>query len=110
MISTRLERLQALLQENPADSFSLFALAKEQERLGLLNEAALTYQELLNNDPAYLGTYYHYAKLLESLDAEKQALVVYEQGIVRAQAVQDLHTLSELNNARQNLMIELEGL
>ena len=98
----------ALLEENPLDSFSRFALAQEQQRMGLLIEAEESYRILLVNDPNYLGTYYHMGKLLELLEDEKQALTIYKEGIDRAEAAGDLHALSELKNARQNLLIELD--
>ena len=108
MKSTRLERLLELLEENPVDAFSRFALAKEYERAGKKDEALNSYRDLLDMDPGYLGTYYHFGKLLESLGLDNQALDIYRLGIKKSGEVNDRHTLSELQNAYQNLLLELD--
>ena len=43
---TRLEQLQQFLQNSPNDSFILFAIAKEYEGAGKLNEALNYYKKL----------------------------------------------------------------
>jgi len=108
MKGTRLERLLELLKENPVDAFTRFALAKEYERAGRQDEALKTYSDLLEMDPGYLGTYFHFGKFLELLGLDNQALVIYRQGIEISGEVNDRHTLSELKNAYQNLLLELD--
>ncbi len=92
-----------MLQESPADSFLLFAIAKEYENLGDTAQALEHYLRLEQTDPGYVGLYYHLGKLyeqIEQLDAARQA---YEQGMAVAQTAGDRHAWSELSAARLNL-------
>jgi tetratricopeptide (TPR) repeat protein len=108
MSKNRLNQLLALLEESPSDSFILFALAKEYEKLADLDQALAYYLKLLKEDAAYIGTYYHLGKLYEKLEAAEQALDIYEKGITLAKQIQDQHALSELMNVKLNLELELD--
>jgi tetratricopeptide (TPR) repeat protein len=90
-------------QQDPADAFVLFALAKEYERLQLLEVALQHYNRLALLDPNYVGLYYHKGKLLEATGDHQQAIDTYDQGINVARAIQDKHALSELEQARWEL-------
>ena len=107
-MNKRLEQLKALASERPNDAFTLFALAKEYEKKGDLENALLNYRNITTNQQDYVGTYYHLGKLLEQDNQEDEALEVYKKGILIAQKIQDLHALAELKNALQNLEIEMD--
>ena len=107
MHSNRIERLKTLIVENPRDTFALFALAKEYEKTGELQEAVQLFEKLLVVDDKYVGAYYHLAKTYEQLDEVKKALSIYEAGISVALELNDQHALSELKNAKMNLEIEM---
>ncbi|HPW85541.1 MAG: tetratricopeptide repeat protein [Chitinophagales bacterium] len=107
MHTIRIERLKQIIVDNPNDTFALFALAKEYEKLGDWGDAAQLLEKLLVIDSGYLGAYYHLGKIYEQLAEVKKALNIYEAGIRQAQAQQDLHTVGELRNARMNLELEL---
>ncbi|HNE50433.1 MAG: hypothetical protein U0T31_01305 [Chitinophagales bacterium] len=107
MHTNRIERLSSLIVENPADTFALFALAKEFEKTGAIREAAQLIEKLLLIDKNYLGAYYHLGKIYEQLEEVNKALNIYETGIQLALQQGELHTLSELKNAKMNLEIEL---
>lgn len=104
---SRLQQLYALLQETPSDSFLLFALAKEYEKLGDEAQALTYYLKLVETDPTYVGTYYHLGKLYESQEQFPQALESYEKGMQFAKQAGDQHALSELLAAKMNLELEL---
>ena len=107
MINSRLSKLMAFLEDSPDDSFILFAIAKEHEKLGAVKEAFTYYEKLTAIDPDYVGTYYHLGKLHEAEENVTQALEVYQQGIEIAKKVKDQHALSELMGAKMNLEMEL---
>lgn len=94
-----------MLSEDPDNSFLHFAIAKEYEKLDQLDTALQKYEYLLSHDPNYVGLYYHHAKLLEELGEDETALEIYGKGIAIAKAQNDLHALSELQNAKMNLEI-----
>lgn len=103
MPANRLEQLKALLKERPHDSFLLFALAKEYEKLGEPETALRYYLHLEEHDPAYVGTYYHLGKLYEQMDEAGLALQTYEKGIEAARRAGDQHAMGELAAARMAL-------
>ena len=107
MHTNRMERLKSLIVDNPNDTFVLFALAKEYDKLGELENSAQLFEKLLVVDAKYIGAYYHLAKVYEQLDEVKKALNIYETGILVAQELKDMHSLSELKNAKMNLEIEM---
>ena len=101
------ERLKQIIVENPNDTFALFALAKEYEKENDYDNSAQLFEKLLVTDKMYIGAYYHLAKVYEQLDEVKKALNIYTLGIQRATELNDLHSLSELKNAKMNLEIEM---
>ncbi|MBK9329225.1 MAG: hypothetical protein IPM95_07905 [Sphingobacteriales bacterium] len=107
MHTNRIERLEALIVDNPNDTFALFALAKEYEKAGKFIGSAQLFEKLLVVDSTYVGAYYHLGKVYEQLEEVKKALNIYEAGITIAQQQKDLHSLSELKNAQMNLEIEM---
>lgn len=107
MSQERLKQLQNLLESSPNDSFLLYAIAKEFESLERIDEALQGYRQLTELHPEYVGTYYHYAKLLEEQEETDKALAIYEKGMSIARKVGDQHAFGELSNAKTNLELEL---
>jgi len=103
MPTTRLEQLKALLEQSPHDSFLIFALAKEYEKLGEQETALRYYLHLEEHDPAYVGAYYHLGKLYEKMGEAGLALETYDRGIEAARRAGDQHALGELAGARLGL-------
>lgn len=104
----RIERLKAFLEENPADSFLKHALALEMIKIGEEGEARKIFEGILANDPSYVGSYYHLAKLLEKQKEYVVAGEWYKKGIAAATATGDRHALNELQSAYNELQDELE--
>lgn len=97
----RLKLLLEYLREDPADPFTRFALAQEHWKRGETDEATAYFQELVEESPEYVGTYYHLGKLYEQLGRSEDAAATYERGISVARAQRDVHALSELQSALQ---------
>jgi len=102
----RLKQLVAFHEEDPDDSFVRFALAMEYIKLARLEEAKRVFKELVENDPEYVGTYYHLGKLYETLGDTSSALKIYREGIQVSTAASDQHSKAELQSA----MLEAEGI
>jgi Tfp pilus assembly protein PilF len=99
----RIERLVQLLRDNPNDSFVQHALALEHVKLGKDAEARKLFEELLGHNPAYVGSYYHLAKLLERNNDTEAAIKVYEKGMEEAKKAGDNHAYGELRGAYEEL-------
>lgn len=102
-MTQRLQLLLDLLEGNPANTFALFAVAKEYEGRGELAEALAHYEKLRATDPGYVGLYYHLGKLQERLNNPDGALDAYRSGAAVARKAGDQHALNELMGARLNL-------
>jgi len=99
MDKNRLEQLLAFYAESPNDPFILFALAMEYKKLGNYEEALQHFEALTNQHPKYVGTYYHFAKLLEELDKRLKAEATFVNGLSIIKEVGDQHAYNELLSA-----------
>ena len=103
LMSDRIEKIKTFLRDNPADCFLNHALALEYIKLGDDISARKYFELNLGNDPAYVATYYHLGKLLERAGEEKNAIDIYEKGMQKAKAVNDMHSYSELQAAHDDI-------
>lgn len=98
-----IEVLESFLKLDPADSFTRFALATEYRKAGRAEVAEKHFRQLLEDDPDYIGTYYHLGKLLESMGSVEEAVRIYDLGIQKADTLRDTHAASELRQARMEI-------
>lgn len=99
----RIEKLLAFLKQNPKDSFLEHALALEYIKIDKLTEARRIFKDILKREPSYIGSYYHLGKVLEALGDTGEAIAVYEQGMVEAKKLADMHSYGELKAAHEDL-------
>lgn len=99
----RIEKLKEFLEKDPMDSFVRHALALEYVKLGDVTAARQIWEELLAQDPAAVGSYYHLGKLLEGLGEEEQALEWYRKGMEAAKAAGEKRAYNELQGAYDEL-------
>ena len=99
----RIEQLKTFLEANPTDSFLRHALALEYIKLGNDHDAKKLFESIVENEPGYIGTYYHLAKLLERIGETEKAIKIYEKGMEEAKKAGDNHSLSELRSAFEEL-------
>lgn len=95
----RLDQLLRFYEEDPDDPFTRFAIAQEYRNQGDFDEALAFFEELVETDPNYVGTYYHLGKLYERLGRTEAAIETYEAGIEIAREQRDTKSLSELQDA-----------
>lgn len=104
-----LKKLASFIKKNPNDSFSKFALALEFQKQNMYKKSRILFENILENDPEYLGVYYHLGKLYELFDRIEDARNMYRQGIKIAEKQQEARTKSELEEALAQLEMELGG-
>ncbi len=104
MPQNRLEALLRFYEEDPNDAFTRFALAGEYLKLGDTERALAFFEALAEDDPDYIGVYYHLGKLYERLGRTEDAVAAYRRGIARAR--HDFHARAELQSA----LAEAQGL
>ncbi len=103
-----IRKLATYIKKNPDDSFSKFALALEFQKEGMYKRSRMFFENILENDPEYVGVYYHLGKLYEVMGQLADAKNMYEQGIEIADRQQEARTKSELKEALSQLEMELE--
>ena len=96
----RLEQLQSFYEEDPEDPFTRFALAQEHLKRDHVDKALSFFEDLVETNPYYVGTYYHLGKLYEKLDQIDEAISTYEDGIEVAREQGEQKNLSELQDAK----------
>ena len=103
MMDERIQKLKTMLEKTPDDCFLNHALALEYIKRGDETGAQQQFEKNLSHDPAYVATYYHYAKLLVAMGEEEKAIAIYEAGMQYARAAGDMHSYSELRSAYEEL-------
>jgi tetratricopeptide (TPR) repeat protein len=100
----RIARLKEFLKANPEDSFVQHALALEYVKLGDDAEAKRLFENILVNNEDYIGSYYHFGKLLERTGQAEDAVKWYEKGMLKAKEAGEQHTYNELLAAYEDLV------
>ena len=103
----RAEQLIFFITENPADTFSRYALGLEYMKQEKFTEAENCFHFLFENHPEYIGTYYQYGKLLQQTEKPEEAKTIFRKGMELTR-ISDLKTYSELQNALTNLELGIE--
>ena len=92
----RLDKLLEFIKNEPDDEFLKYALATEYLRINQPDVALTYYENLIDNHPGYVGTYYHLGKLYEALNRKEDAIKTYQNGMVLTKAKHDNHAFNEL--------------
>lgn len=100
---SRLEQLIKFLEESPDDPFVLYALALEYKATNREQTTQL-FNQLLENHPDYLATYYQAALNKEESGEKEEAISLYKAGMELARKQNDPSTLKELKAAYDLLM------
>ena len=100
----RIEKLKQFLRDTPGDNFLQHALALEYIKIGDDGEARRLFEEILNREPGYIGSYYHLGKLLERNNEIDTAIKWYEKGMEEARKAGENHALGELRGAYEELI------
>lgn len=100
----RIAKLKEFLAANPDDSFVQHALALEYVKANDDAEARKLFENILNKDENYIGSYYHLGKLLERNDEKEKAIKWYELGMLKARENGDMHAYNELQAALDDLV------
>jgi Tfp pilus assembly protein PilF len=100
----KIEKLKSFLVHSPDDPFLKHALALEYIKMGNEKDARSLFMEILDRDPAYIGSYYHLAGLMQRAGETDIARIWYEKGMNAAKLAGDLHAFNELLAAYEDLI------
>lgn len=96
---SRVDEILKMLKTDSKDSFLCYALALEYEKVGDTKKAISTIEELISNDPDYLGAYYKLGQLYEKSDNLEKARKIYTHGIQLSNDKKDFKSKGELEEA-----------
>lgn len=105
---SKIKRLANNVKKDPDDSFSKFALALEFIKQDQWNKARILFESVRDNDPGYVGVYYHLGKLYEQLERPEDAAETYRKGIQVADNQDEERTVTELQEALEEVKFQLE--
>lgn len=91
MTADRLAKLQAFLDADPTDTFSLYAIALEHASAGNLAAAADSFDRLLTLAPDHIAGYQQAAKVLIAMNHIGRARRTLTAGITRADNAGQFH-------------------
>ena len=98
-VSERLQKLQAMLEREPNDTFLLYGIALEHKKANDLTAAVDHLDRVLAIDPNYCYAYHQKGLAFESAGDMEAAKAAYRQGIEAAQRCGDAHAQGEIEAA-----------
>lgn len=99
MNEERVSKLKEILEKDPDDSFTRYAIALEYAGKGETQIAVAYLQELLERDPHYIPAYQQLGYNFEKLERRQDAIDILKKGITLASARGDLHASNEMQEA-----------
>lgn len=96
-MSTRREKIEAMLADDPADTFLRYSLAMELDNEGE-NEQSLAKLDELTKDPTpYVPAFFMAGQQLTRLGRIEEARTFLREGIEQARAQNDMHAAGEMS-------------
>jgi hypothetical protein len=96
-MANRREKIEAMLADDPADTFLRYSLAMELDKEGSHDASLARFAELANNDPPYVPAFFMAGQQLVRLGRLHEAQVVLRDGIEAARAQGDSHAAGEMS-------------
>lgn len=100
---SRREKLQQLIERDPADPFLHFALAMEWAKESRLDEALRCFDRAIELNPDYCAAYYHRGNTLAQSGRTDEARQTLTRGIAVAERCGDSHSQREMIELRDRM-------
>lgn len=95
-LQSRLEKLEAMLVDEPHDPFLRYSRALELDKIGRSDESVEALSALSTDDPPYVPAFFMAAQQLAALGREEEARGFLTRGIEQAQRTGDDHAAGEM--------------
>lgn len=96
-MSTRREKIEAMLANDPTDTFLRYSLAMELDKVGENNASLARLGELTAEDPPYVPAFFMAGQQLVRLNRVNEARAILRDGIEAARAQGDAHAAGEMS-------------
>ena len=97
MTSDRIDKIQAMLAEDPQDTFLRYCLAMEQEKIGQHDASEAGLRSLMADDPPYVPAFFMLAQTLAGRDRASDARSILRDGIEVARTQGNAHAAGEMS-------------
>src|SRR6478609_1218636 len=93
---SRREKIEAMLADDPGDTFLRYSLAMELDKEGDHDASIARFAELTRDDPPYVPAFFMAGQQLVRLGRIGEARTLLQSGIAAAQTQNDLHATGEM--------------
>jgi hypothetical protein len=94
---SRREKIEAMLADDPGDTFLRYSLAMELDREGDHEASLAKFAELTRDNPPYVPAFFMAGQQLARLGRFGEARTTLQNGIVAARAQNDMHAAGEMS-------------
>jgi thioredoxin-like negative regulator of GroEL len=94
---SRREKIEAMLADDPGDTFLRYSLAMELDKEGAHEESLARFAELSRDDPPYVPAFFMAAQQLVRLGRTNEAHEILQSGIRAAAGQGDDHAEREMS-------------
>jgi thioredoxin-like negative regulator of GroEL len=94
---SRREKIEAMLADEPQDTFLRYSLAMELDKEGDHDASLLRFSELTLDSPPYVPAFFMAAQQLVRLARVEEARTYLRSGIEAARAQSDAHAAAEMS-------------
>ena len=102
-MSSRREKIEALLAQEPADQFLRYGLAIEYDNEARFDESLRLFEGLASGRPPHVASYFRGAQLLVKLERVDEARTWLRDGIEEARRQGDAHAAGEMSELLASL-------
>lgn len=93
---SRREKIEAMLADDPADTFLRYSLAMELDKEGDHDASLARFAELTRDEPPYVPAFFMAGQQLARLGRTSEARAVLRDGIEAARRQGDVHAAGEM--------------
>lgn len=97
MTANRIDKIQAMLVDDPQDIFLRYSLALEQEKIGEHEASEAGLRSLMADSPPYVPAFFMAAQHLAKRGQIETARTILRDGIQQARAQSEDHAAGEMS-------------
>ena len=94
---SRREKIEAMLADDPGDTFLRYSLAMELDKEGDHDASIAKFMELTRDNPPYVPAFFMAGQQLARLTRTEEACAVLREGIAAARTQGDHHAAGEMS-------------
>jgi len=96
-MASRREKIEAMLEDDPTDTFLRYSLAMELDKEGQHDSSLAKLAELTRDTPPYVPAFFMSAQQLFRLERVGEARTLLREGIEQARQQGDTHAAGEMS-------------